>query len=270
MPPSATRSFRFDPFLLAMFLMVFLLAACVRVDAPVTTVVPDRPGYTDTPTVLPTGTVQLEAGYTDDRSSTAAYRSIGETLLRIGLGGSLEARLFGNSYGIASAGGATQARGLEDSKIGAKLALIVVPDSVHGWTPSLAVLGATTLPTGAPGIGRGATQPEVKLAASWTTPTPVSLFVNAGINHTVTGADPSTQAWESVATWYAAAPRLSLYIEAMHLRTFGSSAQPGDYADLGLTFLLARQLQVDVRAGRALPGSPSSDRYVGVGLARRW
>jgi hypothetical protein len=69
---------------------------------------------------------------------------------------------------------------MEDVKVGAKFKIRAVPDSVHSWLPNAALLAATTLATGATGIGAGAAQPAAKLAINWTTPSPLSLYANAG------------------------------------------------------------------------------------------
>src|SRR5438067_2547634 len=65
---------------------------------------PDRPGYTDTPVALPAHAVQLETGVTDDRTgpdgARTRYVTAGEILLRFGVGGNTELRVFGNSYGM--------------------------------------------------------------------------------------------------------------------------------------------------------------------------
>src|SRR5437763_17198544 len=75
------------------------LIGCASLGAP-GAAAPDRPGHTDTPVVMPLRAVQLEAGVTDDRVGAAGsaplveYRALGEALLRFGLGGRTELRLF--------------------------------------------------------------------------------------------------------------------------------------------------------------------------------
>jgi hypothetical protein len=251
-------------------LAVVGIAGCAHMGVPVPTVVPDRPGYTDTPTALNRGSIQLETGYTDDRTPSARYRSVGEVLLRVGVAGPVEARVFGNSYGLLSGAGIQARSGLEDLKLGAKLALIEQPDSVHAWKPSLAFLAATTIPTGASGIGSGAARPEAKLAASWTTATPFSLYANAGVNRSIDAAGWKSNAFGSVATWYAATPRVSFFAELLNSSVLGASAPVTTYVDGGVTFLVSPRLQLDFRVGRGARGDVTSERFVGAGIARRW
>ncbi len=257
------------------FAMTAALGACAHLGAP-GPVVADRPGYTDTPVALPAGAVQLEAGATDDRvgpsDSRTEYVSAGETLLRLGLGARTEARLFGNSYGLRTASGGPTAGGVEDFKLGAKLNLRSVPDSIHSWAPNVALLAATTLPTGAGGFGAASAQPEAKLAMNWTTPSPFSLYTNVGYGDVVNETGRAGKGWVSAASWWAINPRVSVFAEGMAIgRVRGSgSGTTGNEVDGGFTFLINDRFQLDVRAGRGLGSETGSERFVGAGLAKRW
>src|SRR5262249_27718229 len=151
-----------------------------------------------------------------------------------------ELRLFGNSYATRLIGGSLSDQGIEDAKIGAKVNLRAVPDSTHSWLPSTALLAATTLPTGAAGIGASAAQPETKLAVSWTTPSPFSLYADLGYGAIETGSGRATRAWTSVAGWWAVNPRVSLFAEGLTIgRVHGSGpGTAGNDVDAGFTFLI--------------------------------
>jgi hypothetical protein len=256
---------------------LFTFAACATFGAP-GPVSADRPGYTDTPAALPARAVQLEAGVTDDRVGTAPgvsateYRTFGETLLRFGVGARTELRLFANSYAARLTDGSSSVRGIEDAKVGAKVNLRAVPDSVHSWLPSTALLAATTVATGAKGISAGAAQPETKLAVSWTTPSPFSVYANLGYGAIETGSGRATRAWTSVAGWWAVTPRVSLFAEGLTIgRVRGSgTGTAGNDVDAGLTFLINDRFQVDLRAGHGLGSETSHEQFIGAGLARRW
>jgi hypothetical protein len=251
-------------------LAALLASGCAGLHSPPGPVIPDRPGYTDTPTVLPRGAAQVEAGFTSDQNGGTVYRSAGETLLRVGVGGPFELRLFGNSYATRTVAGAATVSGMEDLKIGAKLALIDKPDSVHGLAPNLALLVASTLATGANGIGAGAAQPEAKLAASWTTSGPFSFYTNAGVGAVYDGTSWSDHGWGSLATWYAASPRLSLFVEGMHVYDANGPVTPASYVDAGATLMFGERFQVDARVGRGAGGAASSERFFGFGFGRRF
>jgi hypothetical protein len=255
--------------------MIGALGACIHYGAP-GPVVADRPGYTDTPVALPAGAVQLEAGVTDDRvgppSSRAEYTSAGETLLRLGLGARSEARLFGNSYGFRKAPGGPTTGGVEDFKLGAKVNLRSTPDSIHSWAPNVALLAATTLPTGASGFSAGSAQPEAKIAMNWTTASPFSLYANLGYSDIVNETGRAGKGWLSAASWWAINPRVSVFAEGLAIgRVRGSgSGTAGNDVDAGITFLINDRLQLDVRVGRGLGSETGSERFAGVGLAKRW
>ncbi len=261
----------------ALFAASITLGACASLGAP-GPVVADRPGSTDTPTALPAHAVQLEAGATDDRvgaqygASRTEYLSLGEILLRFGLGANTEFRLFGNSYGTRTTDGSPTVGGMEDIKVGAKINLRAVPDSVHSWLPSAALLVATTLPTGATGIGAGAAQPEAKLAVNWTTPSPFSVYANLGSGAIETENGRATRAWASAAGWWALNPSVSLFVEGLGIgRLSGSGAgTSGNYVDGGFTYLVNERFQLDIRFGHGFGSETAQEGFIGAGFARRW
>jgi hypothetical protein len=260
-----------------LLLATLALGACASLEAP-GPVVADRPGYTDTPTALPAHAVQLEAGVTGDRinadygAGRTDYLSLGEVLLRLGVGARTELRLFGNSYGTRITTGSPNVSGMEDIKVGAKVNLRAVPDSIHSWLPSAALLVATTLPTGAANIGAGAAQPEVKLAVNWTTPSPFSVYANLGAGAIETGSGHASRAWASVAGWWALNPSVSLFVEGLGIgRLSGAgTGTAGNYFDGGFTYLLNDRFQLDIRFGHGVGSETAQESFIGAGFARRW
>jgi|SRR5579862_9081213 len=246
------------------------MGGCAGRVSPPGAVSPDRPGYTDTPPALPAGALQVEVGSTDDRTATVEYSTIGETLLRVGVGARSELRLFGNSYAIRSTTGLARVDGMEDPKVGIKTNLRVVPDSLHSFIPNVAALVAVTLPAGAPGLTAGRAQPEAKLAVNWTTPSPLSVYSNVGAGAVYDGSRWGEHGWLSVAVWYAVNPRISLLGEGISVRSLGGTALPSNAADAGITYLINDRFQIDLRAGHGFGGAAGSERFVGAGFARRW
>ena len=251
------------------------LGACAHLGAP-GPVVADRPGYTDTPTALPARAVQVEAGVTDDQTGDDFERTTtvtaGEVLARVGLGARTELRLFGNSYDFRSGGGSPTVRGLEDFKFGAKVNLRAQPDSVHSWAPNVALLAATTSPTGAAAFSAGVAQAEVKLATSWTTASPFSLYTNVAYSGTYTDFTRQGKGWASAAGWWALNPRLSLFGEGYIFDLAGdqNGSFGGGDVDAGVTYLVNDRLQLDARVGHGVLSLASGERFIGVGIARRW
>ena len=248
---------------------ILALTGCAMLRPVTGVVVADRPGYTDTPTALPARGYQVEAGVTDDHVEDATYRSAGEVLVRAGVGKGIELRLFANSYGTHWAPGVETTHGLEDAKVGVKLALHTAPDSVHTLVPRLALLAATTIATGAENRTAHKAQPEAKIAAAWTTSGPFSLYTNFGFGGVYDGTDWSTHAWTSAAIWFAASPKVSFFGEGLVTGRVSGSATSSKYVDGGVTYLFSDHLQVDARYGHGL-GVVSHEKFFGVGAAYRW
>jgi hypothetical protein len=243
---------------------------CAQFVSPPGPAIPDRPGYTDTPPVLPQSAVQLEAGYTDDRSGAVDYKTLGEMLLRVGVGGRTEVRLFANSFATLSGNGAESMNGMEDSKIGIKTNVRAKPDSVHSLSPNIAVLAAVTIPTGASVFRNAHAQPEAKLAMNWTTPTPLSVYTNVATGAAHDGIRWHERGWVSVALWYSLSPRVSIFGEGISTRSLHGAALPSNGADAGVTYLINDRFQLDLRAGHGFGNASGTERFIGGGFARRW
>ena len=258
--------------LAAIGVATIIASGCAGYVSPPGAVSPDRPGFTDTPPVMPASAFQLEAGYTDDRTDAGTYATLGEVLLRIGVGAQSEIRLFGNSLAIRSAPGVASTTGRGDQKLGFKTNLCTKPDSVHSLLPNVAFLAATTVPTGSDGFTASRAQPEAKLAVNWTTASPFSLYSNVGVGSIYNEVGRAGRLWVSTAGWWSVNPKVSAFVEGMTMgRLSGSgSGTAGNWVDGGLTYLINDRLQLDARAGHGLGSETSTERFFGVGFARRW
>jgi hypothetical protein len=76
----------------------------------------------------------------------------------------------------------------------------------------------------------------------------------------------------SAAGWWSVNPKVSAFAEGMTMgRLSGSgSGTAGNWVDGGLTYLINERLQVDPRVGHGVGSEASTERFFGVGLARRW
>jgi hypothetical protein len=245
-------------------------SGCAGFVSPPGPAIPDRPGYTDTPPVLPEGAMQLEAGVTDDRSGAVRYTSIGEGLLRVGVGSRTELRLFANSFGTLWVDGQEIAHGMEDSKVGIKTSLWTKPDSVHSLEPNVSFLAALTLPVGATAFRNAHAQPEAKMAMNWTTATPLSIYSNIAAGGVYDGFRWSERGWFSVALWYSLNPRVSIFGEGISTRSLHNGAIPSNAVDGGFTYLINDRFQVDLRVGQGVGNTSGREHFIGTGFARRW
>ena len=250
-------------------------AGCASLGAP-GPVAADRPGFSDGTVALPPRALQLEAGVLDDRLGAAAgsprteYVALGQTLLRAGVGYRTEVRVFGNSYATRMTDGSSTVHGAEDLKLGAKVNLHSLPDSVHAVFPTLALLLATTLPTGSRGFSAGSAQPEAKVAANWITSTPLSISAEAGLNALQTPNGRATQTSTSLAGWWAMSPSVSAFVEGLLVRSASGSAAGANEIDFGATYLVNQRLQIDASVGHGVGPSTAHEHFVDIGIAKRW
>lgn len=243
-----------------------IAGACAHFASAPGPVVTDRPGYSDAPTVLPVGALQLETGYTYDHVGDATYQTLGEALLRWGVQKRVELRGSPNSYVLRSDRG-QMVRGVEDARLGAKVRLLR-PDTARPFAPEVAVVIATTLPTGSARLSAGHVVPEAKFIGNWNVPHGASVLLNAGLLD-IGQSSVSMRFAGSGALWYAAARRVATFVELFSATNLRGQRNVVRNADAGATYLIGDRTQFDVRVGRSI-GDERLERFVGIGFARRW
>ena len=122
--------------------------------------VTDRPDFTESASVPGHGRVQVEGGWTVEESGETREHSLGEILVRIGLGERFEARIEPGSWISADAGDA-DVSGLDDAGLGFKVLLF---EEIPPSFPAVALLLSSSVPTGDDEIGSQEWQPEARLA----------------------------------------------------------------------------------------------------------
>lgn len=241
--------------------------------------VTDRPDQTESTGAVPPGFVQFELGWTVGESSDATERvtahTLPEALLRIGLLPRLEGRVglpTWSSTEVEAGDVETRTQGLGDLFLGAKLALA----EGAGSTPSLALLGGTTIPTGEEGVGSERADPSFRLAASGQLAERLSLGVNAGVRwetESVDGPDGAGLETQADVLYTAAlgigvSERLGVFLESFGFAGLEASRPTRHSVDGGLTLLLAPNLQLDVRGGVGLDDD-AEDWFLGTGVSVR-
>jgi predicted porin len=247
---------------------VVLSAGCASTALKRPLVGADRPGFTFVTATAPTGVVQSEFGYTDTRSSSLTYQTLGEGLLRVGVAPNTELRVFSNSYALRSDGGLRD-NGMEDAKVGFKQRLWAGKGTTGFSGASLAVLPATSIPSGSAGFGAKAWQPELLVAAGLPITPAFSLASNIGDQYIKIGDERSHKLLATLAGWYTLSPKVSTFVEYGGTQLSDSRASRLQYFDAGFAFVPIAAIQLDVRAGHGVNGLPN-DNFFGVGLVRRW
>lgn len=218
--------------------------------------VSDRPDFTESANTVAPGRVQLEGGYTLTTGGGATTHDLGELLVRTGIGSTVEARIGVGSYRWVdpAAGGPTSA--LVATAAGLK---IRVPSA--GLADEVAVLATTTLPIKTDLYDPGWT-PSVILAAAWDAGAG-GLGANLGYTHT---EDPGTRELVGSASFgFPVGPALAGFVEVFGMLPRNEDLRAS--ADIGLTYRLSSELQVDLRVVRSLRGAEAT--AVGIGVVCR-
>jgi len=246
-----------------------LLGACASTSYRTALAGADRPGYTFGTATVPKGGVQAEVGYTDTRVGALTYRTLGEGLLRVGAGPTTELRLTTNSYALKRDAG-QRADGMEDAKLGLKQRLWAGGGTSGTGSSTIALLAGTSVPTGSDGFGVAAWQPEAIIAAVVPVNGMLSFVANVGDVYAQLGEGRRRhRLLGSVASWVTVSPRWSAFGEYSGSRYADVAGSALHYVDGGVAFAPVPAIQLDVRLGKGLNGL-ANDRFVGVGISRRW
>jgi hypothetical protein len=214
------------------------------------------------------GEVQLEGGYTFERTLDVKTNTTGELLLRIGLGSRAELRIEPGSYTtITSPLGDSSGR--EDGALGTKIRLYQPSDDKPSIVPAVSLVALTSVPTGSIAYRQTHLQPVVKLATSWSITDRVALGTNINVSRPRDENGRYTVYEGSASFGFGLTERLGAYAEV-----FGFAPQVADlghtrYLNTGLTFGLTPNFQLDARGGMGFNGT-DPDYFLGAGLVFRW
>lgn len=262
-----------------MTLRPLLAATLVAVTVPVASaqsfsgleepLVTDRPDFTESTDTVPRGHFQLEGGYTLARVEDDESQSLGELLLRVGLGERWEARIGAGSHSwIDSPAG--DLSGFEDPSLGIKIRLSPETDLLPPGRPAMALILATSVPVGDDELTDDEWVPEAKLGFSWDLTERLALASNLNWAYPVDGDDRFHQLSASVSGGWSFTDRIGGFLEY-----FGFSEEVEDgpsthYLNTGVTYLISNDLQLDVRVGHGLGNDADPDDFVGFGAAVRF
>ncbi len=137
--------------------------------------------------------------------------------------------------------------------------------------PSLAVIAATTLPTGAREIGENHLQPQIALEAQGDFSDKLSWNLDGVYTRASDDGQQFDQGASGATLNYAATKALTFFAETYLLTQQGSGQSYG--ADGGVTYLLGRNTQLDFSFGHGLNGvgaQDSANSFVAFGIAQRF
>jgi hypothetical protein len=194
-------------------------------------------------------------------------QSLGEILVRVGLGNIVELRIGLNSYIWEKVEGGETQSGLLDSWLGAKINLFQGKKAI----PETAVIIGATLPTGSEVFRRDKAQPSAVLAVGWDLSQRFSLGANLGIENLYSPSEGKhfDSEFASVALGFGATDALGFFLEWFGLTREELDGPNISYVDGGATYLLNNDFQLDLYGGLGQNGR-DPDFFVGTGFAKRW
>lgn len=238
-----------------------LLAASVPAHAD-DTIATDRPDFVESSNVVGKGRFQIETSVAQDRDAGARTYST-PTLLRFGLGETLELRVETDGRMRATADGLPAQRGWGDASFGVKWH---VRDQ-DGALPSAALLAHADVASGSSALRAPGPRPSLRLAAEWELPDDLSFGVMPGIASDREAGPRRTTAIFAAVLGRQFGDRLRGFVELASPR-IARSRDGGTVAtfDIGAAYLLTDRCQIDAALARGLNRN-TTDLALTVGLS---
>lgn len=220
-------------------------------------IVTDRPDFTESSVVVPRGSLQIESGFTYERttrnSTSSAYP---ETLLRYGLTDRLEMRV-----GLPNYNRLEGQEGFDDLYLGAKIQLGQTKSGID-----FALIPAAFIPAGRRGIRSEAVAPEIKAtyAAS------LGIYALSGMVHVASVEEDGERVTPWQITTSLGIPvkdRIGMFLE--HILAAQKGVRPAHTVHSGFTYQPRPDRQFDIHYGFGLtPTAP--DFFIGAGFSIRF
>jgi len=260
-------------FYLLFFLFSFYLAAPVWAQSETEELNSDRPSRTQGPTVIPQGTVQIEAGMQYQKDQTDIFLTkeylYPEALIRISLLEWAELRLtseFKKENQEMRSGGLggllNSERGFNNVQVGTKINFY----QGQGAIPEIGFLGNITLPVGNESFRPAHVAPEGSLLFNNKITEKLGLQYNVGYGKQQNQDEYQGQLFYGAEFDVKISDKVQTYGEFYSQKAKASPAE--NLVDIGLQVLLLPNLQFDVVGGTGV--SEEAPKYfVGTGLTWR-
>ena len=241
----------------------------------------DRPDFTEATATIPAGHAQLESGYTftydEENGHRVSEQTVPEFLLRVGLTDKLELRTAWTGMSLTEdlfkekndAGRRVRREvhddGATDITTGFKLHLA----DQMGLRPELAVIGEVSLPSGTDSKSSGDVDPQIKGLWSYELTDRLGLAGNLNFAAPTDDRHRFFQTSASVSLAFSITEEIGSYIEYFGFYPNARGTDCAHHIDGGLTFLVAENVQFDVRIGAGL-NEEAPDLFTGIGFVIRW
>jgi hypothetical protein len=222
-----------------------------------------RPRFATGPGIVPS--FQVEAGYEFTDDSATNQHTVGQLMLRFPVSSRLEVRARLGSLVLRDVTGTTT-QGFQDVAVSAKLQLLAAGET-GPLIPAVALLGATSLPTSNGPFGSDQIQPSVNLILGWPVGDRAQVLSNTIFRSRFGQDERFGEVAQGLYLGYDLPGPVGTFVEVYGSRAEGRDASSS--LGLGLTYLLNRDLQLDVHGGRGL-NSAADAFYVEAGIGWRW
>jgi hypothetical protein len=223
-----------------------------------------RLGLTKAPGVVAASVVQLEAGYSHSELGGRTRHTVGETLVRIGLGKQLELRAGVPSF-LRTTTQADTVSGMGDGLIAVRQRFT----DAAGWRPMLALQTGATVPIGADGVTAGEVQPELAGYALWRLPEAFQLLTMGVHRHAVAAGDRYGQSTISAGLRRELMRGLNAQVDYGVVHSTRTGARDAHQVRGAAAVRLGKDLQLDGYIGRSTAGG-QHETLLGLGFSTRW
>ena len=257
---------------LYMIAVILLVATSLEAQERENNIITDRPDVAESSVVVGKNRFQWETGFqwNSDKVGTTTTRNYNfPTLFRYGVIDWLEARVEGNMIQFQTQTGASTQTGFTDLAFAVKGHLW----DNDKWIPSFGLLLSALTPTGKNSFSTNVVEPALKLLADWELPADFAFSANIGFDVPArNGAREKfarlLHATSLVKILPVRQKKFAVFAEMQGVMPVQSSSPNIHTFDTGLTFLLNKDMQLDLSSQIAL-GNAAADLAMGVGFSWR-
>ncbi len=226
----------------------------------------DRPDYSESAVTLPAASIQLESGYTYTWQPDSKEHSLGEVLIRWGVIDRFELRFAFNSLVWTRDNGGTSL-GKDDPALGIKIMPVLADEGMPFYMPSISFLAMGVVPAGFGDPHESSFRPEFKVCFAWQLGERVNLGINGGYIYDSDEGRRFHCGLASIVLGITISERFGCFFEYYGLYPASAGGAAANYFDMGLTFLVLQDIQLDIRAGLRIDGE--REYFTGAGFIGR-
>jgi Putative MetA-pathway of phenol degradation len=236
--------------------------AFVYAQDEVETIAPDRPGFGDATSIVPTNQLQLETGFQFEQINFEVAPninyferniSLNSSLLRYGINERVEARFDYNILRSSAGSSGEEAQsvvGLAPCRLGLKANIL----KNKGWVPELTFIGMLGLPwTASEDFRPFSVSPDLQLSGANGVNDLLSICYNLGLSWD--GSNPSPQNYYALSAEFSFSDKLGAYLQGRGSTQKVFTGIANDiyttnlYSEAGVMFYPKTNVQIDLSGG---------------------